>query len=159
MIPTIRFMQSSDINAVFKLIQELAEYEREPQEVFTTPDSMFRDGFSNENPFYKGIVAENEKGEIVGTAIFFHSYSTWKGRALYLDDLIVTESLRGQGIGKLLFDGVVQYAKSISAQRLVWQVLDWNEPAIKFYKKIQAQFLPEWLTCRLTAEGLEGYRF
>lgn len=153
---TIRTMTAGDIPAVFSLIQELAEYEREPQEVKTTEATMLRDGFE-EPSFYRGLVAENAEGRIVGTAIFYHAYSTWKGRALYLDDLVVRESERGKGIGKLLFDGVVDYARRIGAKRLSWQVLDWNEPAIRFYQKINAQFLGDWLNCRLTEEGLEGY--
>lgn len=154
----IRPMTANDIPAVFSLIQELAEYEKEPHEVKTSHESMLQDGFGAETPFYKGLVAqEDSSGEIVGTAIFFHSYSTWKGRALYLDDIVVRQKHRGMGIGKQLFDALVLYARNIKAQRIVWQVLDWNEPAIGFYKKLKAEFLPQWLTCRLTAEGIDAY--
>lgn len=151
----IRKGQKQDIPAALSLIKELAEYEKAPQEVETTIASMEEDGFG-EKPFFEFLVAEKE-GEIVGIAVYYFSYSTWKGRAMYLDDLVVRESMRQQGIGKLLFDGLVAKAKEIGVKRLGWQVLDWNEPAIKFYEKINAELSSEWISCRLTKEGLDNY--
>ena len=151
----IRPGEKRDIPAAHSLIQELAEYEKAPNEVTTTVASMEEDGFG-ERPFYEFFVAESE-GEIVGIAVYFYSYSTWKGRAMYLEDLVVRESKRRLGIGKLLFDALVKKAKEIGAKRLSWQVLDWNTPAIEFYKKINAEMDPTWVNCRFSETGLVNY--
>ena len=153
---TIRPGEKRDIPAALSLIQELADYEKAPQEVETTVASMEEDAFG-ERPFFEFLVAELD-GEVVGIAVYFFSYSTWKGRAMYLDDLVVRASKRRLGIGKLLFDGLVARSKAIGAKRLSWQVLDWNEPAIKFYEKINAQLDPEWINCRFSKEGLKNYK-
>lgn len=144
-----------DLPQVYALIQELAEYERAPQEVTNTLEEMERDGFG-ENPIYKFFVAENEEG-VVGIALYYTAYSTWKGRMLFLEDLVVTERLRRAGIGRRLFDAVAQEAKDTGAKRFKWQVLEWNEPAIAFYKKIGADLDGEWINCNMTEEQIHKY--
>lgn len=144
-----------DLPQVYALIQELAAYERAPQEVTNTLEDMELDGFG-ENPVYKFFVAKAEEG-IVGIALYFTAYSTWKGRTLYLEDLVVTERLRRAGIGRMLFDAVAREAKETGARRFAWQVLDWNEPAIAFYKKIGASLETEWYNCRMTEEQIQQY--
>jgi GNAT superfamily N-acetyltransferase len=139
----IRRGVETDLPQVLALIRELAEYERAPQEVTNTLADMQRDGFGPDASF-KFFVAEDAGGTILGIALYYTAYSTWKGRMLYLEDLVVTEAARGTGIGKLLFDAVVHEARSTGANRLKWQVLEWNEPAIGFYKKVGANLDPEW---------------
>lgn len=141
-----------DLPAVLKLIKELAEYEKEPHEVIVTLQELEYDGFG-ENPLFKFFVAEMDK-KIVGMALYFVKYSTWKGKCVYLDDIIITQPYRRKGIGKLLFETVVKETIDLRARRLEWQVLDWNQPAIEFYKKYDAKFMKEWLSCRLTDENL-----
>ena len=141
-----------DYPQVLALIQELANYEKCPNEVKATVESMI-----NDSEHFNCIVTELEN-QIVGTAIFFPYYSTWKGRCIYLEDIVVTEKLRNKGVGKLLFDEVIKSAKEFGAKRLMWQVLDWNEPAINFYKKINTNFDGEWLNCKLTEEQIENYQ-
>lgn len=140
---------------VHALILELAVYERAPQEVTNTLEEMELDGFG-ENPIYKFFVAESEDG-IVGIALYFTAYSTWKGRTMYLEDLVVTERLRRAGIGRMLFNAVAREAKETGAKRFAWQVLEWNEPAIAFYKKIGATLETDWYNCRMTEEQIQQY--
>ncbi|RSK49459.1 GNAT family N-acetyltransferase [Hymenobacter rigui] len=153
---TIRRGREADLPQVLALIQELAEYEKAPQEVTNTLADMQRDGFGP-NPIFGFFVAEQPNGTIVGISLFYTAYSTWKGRMLYLEDLVVTESLRGTGLGKKLFDAVVAEARRTGAQRLKWQVLEWNEPAIGFYKRVGANLDPEWHNGNLSAEQLTAY--
>jgi GNAT superfamily N-acetyltransferase len=152
----IRRGTRADLPQVLALIQELAEYERAPQEVTNTLADMERDGFGPD-PIFKFFVAENAPQQIVGLALYYTAYSTWKGRMLFLEDLVVTEAARGTGLGKLLFDTVVAEARATGANRLKWQVLEWNEPAIGFYKKIGANLDPEWYNGNLNAEQLQAY--
>lgn len=144
-----------DLPQVHGLIRELAEFERAPLEVTTTVEEMERDGFG-ENPIYKFFVAEGAEG-IVGIALYYTAYSTWKGRTLYLEDLVVTERLRRQGVGRKLFNAVAQEAKDTGAKRFRWQVLEWNEPAIAFYKTIGADLDGEWINCTMTEEQIQKY--
>ncbi len=144
-----------DLPQVHGLIQELAEYEKAPQEVTNTLEDMRRDGFGEE-PIFKFFVAETEEG-IVGIALYYTAYSTWKGKMIFLEDLVVTERLRRSGIGKMLFDAVAREAKEVGAKRFKWQVLDWNEPAIAFYKKIGANLDGEWINCNMTEEQIRNY--
>lgn len=148
----VRFAKEEDIPFVHALIKELAEYEKAPQEVTNTVDDMLRDGFGP-NPVFRCLVAETD-GKVTGMAIYFVKYSTWKGKGIYLDDIVVTESMRRMGIGKLLFDAIVKDAKLIGAKQLHWQVLDWNTPAIEFYKKYNADLDGEWINCKLTEQQL-----
>lgn len=133
--------------AVHALIYELAVYEKAPREVTNTVEDMLRDGFGD-NPVFSCLVAE-EDGRIIGMAIYYIKYSTWKGKGIYLDDIVVTESMRGKGVGKLLFGEVLRAAKACGAKQLHWQVLYWNDPAIGFYKKYKASFDEEWINCKL----------
>jgi len=154
---SIRRGREADLPQVLALIQELAEYENAPQEVTNALEDMQRDGFGPD-PIFKFFVAEQEAdGTIIGIALYYTAYSTWKGRMLYLEDLVVTEAARGTGLGKKLFDAVVAEARHIGVNRLKWQVLEWNEHAIGFYKKIGANLDPEWHNCNLTAEQLQAY--
>jgi GNAT superfamily N-acetyltransferase len=148
MTPTIRTGLKQDLPRVLELVKELALYERAPDEVTNTVERMEKDGFGP-NPIYGLFVAENEKG-IVGISIYYWRYSTWKGKRLYLEDIIVTEKERGSGIGKLLFDRTMQHAIDENCTGMLWQVLDWNEPAINFYKKYyKAKLDGEWINCSL----------
>lgn len=153
----IRKGTPKDIPAVLALVQELALYEKAPEEVIVTESILKEDGFGTD-PQFSFFVAEGKDG-IVGLALYFPRYSTWKGRCYHLEDIIVREQFRGQGIGKLLFDAVVKVCVDEKAKRLYWQVLDWNEPGINFYKKINARFDSEWLSCKLTDDDMKNYKF
>ena len=143
----IRQGTRADVPSVFALNQELASFEKAPLEVDNTVERMLEDGFG-EKPIFDFFVAEFD-GTVVGLALFYFRYSTWKGRRLYLEDLIVTQTHRGQGIGGLLFEAIVEKAKTTRSSGVVWQVLDWNEPAIDFYRKYGATFDGGWLNCAL----------
>lgn len=151
----IRKGNKEDLPGVYALILELANFEQAPEEVENTLEDMIIDGFGK-NPIYEFYVAE-DNGTIVGLALYYFNYSTWKGRAMHLEDLIVTKAYRKKGLGKILFDKVVEKAQELQVGRLTWQVLDWNEPAIKFYEKLGAQFNKEWITCKLSREQLKNY--
>jgi len=138
----IRRAERSDCPRLLELIRELAHYERAPQEVTVSLEHFTESGFG-ENPIWWAFVAE-ENGFIHGFALYYIRYSTWKGQAMYLEDIIVSEASRGKGIGKLLFDQLIEEARERKFKRIIWQVLEWNEPAINFYKKYQANFDPEW---------------
>ena len=143
-----------DMPAVLDLIRELAEYERAPQEVTVTEDELAHDGFTAN--LFSCIVAE-KGNEIIGMAFFYPRYSTWKGRTIHLEDFVVRESYRQHGIGQLLFNAVVEQAKQFGAKRLEWLVLEWNEPALNFYKKIGAEIDPEWQIGKLTEKQLVNW--
>ena len=155
--PTLRRGQESDLPRVLALIQELAEFEREPDAVTNTLDMMRHDGFGPA-PIFGFFVLESGD-DLIGLALFYTAYSTWKGRMLYLEDLVVTEAARRGGYGRQLFDAVVAEAQRTGAQRMKWQVLDWNEPAIAFYKKLGASIEGEWLNGNLSADELRAYQF
>ena len=150
----VRQGEERDLPATLRLIKELADYERCPGEVAVTLEEMIQNGFGPEQ-IYGFFVAE-KKGLVVGIALYYYKYSTWKGRCLFLEDLIVTETERRQGYGTLLFDAVVELAKREKVRRLEWQVLNWNEPALDFYRKYDCAIDNEWLNCRLTGEQLQG---
>lgn len=141
-----------DVPAVHRLIVELAIYERAEQEVTNAVEQLAEDGFG-EDAVYRLFVAEYQ-GEVVGMALWYEKYSTWKGRCGFLEDLVVRQDLRGQGMGKALFLAVAQACAEADYGRMEWQVLDWNEPAIGFYKSLGAELDPEWLNGKLTREGL-----
>jgi GNAT superfamily N-acetyltransferase len=144
----IRRAVKADCPRLLELIKELADYEKAPQEVTVTLAHFEESGFGNQS-VWRAFVAE-AGGKIEGFALYYMRYSTWKGQAIYLEDLIVTEAMRGKGLGKLLFDRLIEEAKEKNIARMVWQVLDWNEPAINFYKKYNANFDPEWVNCSIT---------
>ena len=148
----VRKGKVDDLPDVLSLIKELAFFEKEPNEVEVTVEELERDGFG-ENQLFQFFVAEADN-VIVGMALYFVKYSTWKGKCIYLDDIIVREKFRRSKIGTKLFEAVIAETNKLKAKRLEWQVLDWNEPAIQFYKKYQAKFMKEWLTCRFTTEQL-----
>ncbi|MFM1874441.1 MAG: hypothetical protein RL266_178 [Bacteroidota bacterium] len=152
----VRIGLREDVPAVLGLIQELAIYEKAPDEVTVSLDELMRDGFGP-NPIYGLFVAEADH-TIVGIALYYEKYSTWKGRCLYLEDIIVTEKMRGKGIGAQLFESVVAVAKERNSARMEWQVLEWNEPAIGFYRKYNATLDGEWLNGKLTREQIRSYK-
>ncbi len=145
-----------DIPAIHHLIKELAVYERAESEVHTTVAQMEQDGFGKK-PLFEFFVAETGEGEVVGIALFYFGYSTWKGKKLYLDDLIVTQAYRRHGIGQMLLDRLVAYAVEQDACQIRWHVLEWNEPAIKFYEKLGVEFDNEWVTCKMSKEKILDY--
>jgi GNAT superfamily N-acetyltransferase len=152
---TIREGRREDLSQVLDLIKELAEYERALNEVTNTVDRMLLDGFGN-NPAFEFYVAE-EANRIVGLSLFYYRYSTWKGKRLYLEDIIVTQSERGRGIGKMLFDATMKKCLLENCTGMMWQVLDWNESAIEFYKKFGTRFDSEWVNCHLEATQIQSY--
>ena len=153
----IRKGEQEDCFRTLQLIQELAEYEKAPLEVSVTLKDLIEDGFGK-NSIYEMFVAEKD-GEVIGVAIFYEKYSTWKGRCTYLEDLIVTKSKRGIGAGKGLFEAVVKYAKQKNSGRMEWQVLDWNTPSIDFYKLYNAELDETWINGRFTREQLQSMNF
>jgi GNAT superfamily N-acetyltransferase len=155
--PTLRRGREEDLPRVLALIQELAAFEREPEAVTNTLEMMRHDGFGPA-PIFGFFVLESGH-DLIGLALFYTAYSTWKGRMLYLEDLVVTEAARRGGYGRQLFDAVVAEAQRTGAQRMKWQVLDWNEPAIAFYKKLGATIEGEWLNGNLSADDLQAYQF
>jgi GNAT superfamily N-acetyltransferase len=149
----IRQGVKGDLPRVLELIKELAEYEKAPHEVTNTLAMMEEDGFGPK-PIFGFFVTENERG-IVGLSLYYYRYSTWKGKRLYLEDIIVTEKERGSGLGKLLFDRTMQKCLDDGCTGMMWQVLDWNEPAINFYKKYKAKMDYEWVNCHLEADQIK----
>ena len=143
----IREGMANDMQAVLDLIKELDEYEKAAHEVEMTLERLTNDGFGSNNVFNTIVAEQNDV--IVGFALYYTGYSTWKGRTLYLEDFLVQEKMRGKGVGKLLFEETIKIAKRTGAQRMDWQVLDWNEPAIEFYKKVNATLDSEWINGRL----------
>lgn len=152
----IRKGTKEDLPQLLELIHELAIYEKAPHEVEITLQQLEQDGFG-EKPVYEFFVAEDDK-QIVGIALYYFRYSTWKGKAVYLEDLVVRESERGKGYGQLLLDAIIKEAKRTNAKQVRWQVLDWNEPAINFYKKLGADLDGEWINCTLNAQQIQDYQ-
>lgn len=150
---TIRYAVQEDCERVLELIHELALYEKAPQEVTVNLNEFVDAGFGT-NPVWKAFVAERD-GKILGFALYYIRYSTWKGCRLYLEDFIVTEEERGKGIGKILFERVMQEAKEKGFNGMSWQVLDWNAPAINFYNKYQANLEAGWLNASFSTEQLQ----
>jgi GNAT superfamily N-acetyltransferase len=144
---TTRRAVKEDCPRLLELITELAIYEKAPNDVTVTLEHFTESGFGNK-PVWWAFVAE-EDGFIHGFALYYIRYSTWKGQAMYLEDIIVTEAMRGKKIGKLLFDRLIEEAKERKFNRIIWQVLKWNEPAINFYKKYNAELDGEWFNCSI----------
>lgn len=143
----IRWAVKDDMPRVLELIKELAIYENAEEQVENTVERLQKDGFGDK-PTFECIVSELGD-EVVGFAIFYTSYSTWKGNCIYLEDLLVTENHRRSGMGRLLFDFVLNLARERGAKRMEWQVLDWNNPAIGFYKKYNADLDASWINGKL----------
>ncbi|HEU4901633.1 MAG TPA: GNAT family N-acetyltransferase [Flavisolibacter sp.] len=142
---TIRRAVREDCKRILELVKELAVYERAPDEVTVTLEHFEESGFGEE-PVWWAFVADVD-GQVEGFALYYIRFSTWKGQRMYLEDFLVTEKLRGHGIGKRLFDQLIVEAKEKKFNGIVWQVLEWNEPAINFYKKYNAAFDAEWVNC------------
>lgn len=149
----IRRAVKQDCPRLMELIQELAEYERASEEVTVTMAHFEESGFGT-NPVWQAFVATTSEDDgnaeiIVGFALYYIRYSTWKGQRMYLEDILVTNEMRGKGIGKLLFDALIAETKVRGFSGMLWQVLDWNQPAIDFYKKLNAEFDNEWINCSI----------
>lgn len=144
---SIRRAEKQDCIRLLELIQELADYEKAPAEVTVTLGHFEESGFG-EKPVWWAFVAEVD-GRVEGFALYYIRYSTWKGQRMYLEDILVTEKMRGRKLGKLLFERLIEEAKEKGLSGIVWQVLNWNDPAINFYKKYDTSFDNEWINCSL----------
>jgi GNAT superfamily N-acetyltransferase len=149
----IRKGTSEDMEAVLGLIQELALFENEPDAVVVTLDDLIRDGFG-ESPLFKVFVAE-VASEIVGIALYYYRYSTWKGKTIHLEDLVVKEKMRGTGVGYALYSEIIKEGKKEGVRRIEWNVLDWNTPAVAFYKKSGAKVLDDWKVVQMDEAAID----
>lgn len=148
---SVRKAKKEDCASLLELIKELAVYEKAPDQVTVSLTHFEESGFG-ENPVWWAFVAEEDlqnSKNILGFALYYIRYSTWKGQRLYLEDLVVTEAARGKGAGKILFNALIKEAREKKFSGIVWQVLNWNEPAINFYKKYNTYFDPEWINCSI----------
>ncbi len=152
---TIRDATKNDMSSVLGLIKELAVFEKEPNAVEVTSESLIEDGFGNK-PAFKCFVAEvNEK--VVGAAVVYNRFSTWKGKILHLEDLIVSQDMRGHGIGTTLLDEVVKHGNNLGVKRINWEVISWNDGAIKLYERKGAKVLHDWNVVHLDENGIKNY--
>ena len=151
----IRKGTKEDMPAVLELIKELAAFEKEPDAVVVTAEELVKDGFGSNQLFYT-FVAE-EGNEIIGMALFYYRYSTWKGKTIHLEDLIVKENHRGTGAGSAMYKEVITFAKQQGVRRIEWVVLNWNEHAITFYERSGAKILQDWLTVQMDEEGITKF--
>jgi GNAT superfamily N-acetyltransferase len=151
----IRKAQKTDMPQVLELIQELAVFEKEPNAVEISVKDLINDGFSN-NPLFYCFVAE-EENNILGIALYYYRYSTWKGKTIHLEDLIVKEDKRGLGIGFALYSEIIRQGKRDNVRRIEWAVLDWNTPAIEFYKKTGANVLDDWRVAQMDKTGIDAF--
>ena len=152
---TIRKAKKEDMSRVHELIMELAVYEKLPQEVVVNPSDLVNDGFG-EKPLFHCFVAE-VNSTVEGMAIIYNRYSTWKGKTVHLEDLIVTKNMRNKGIGALLLDKVILFGKEMSVKRISWEVIDWNKKAIKFYERKGAKLISDWSIIHLNKEAIKNY--
>lgn len=144
-----------DMQAVLELIKELADFEKEPEAVLITADDLIRDGFGT-NPLFHVFVAEVES-EIVGIALYYYRYSTWKGKTIHLEDLVVKNSMRGTGLGYALYSEIIKQGKKDNVRRIEWNVLDWNTPAIEFYEKSGAKVLDDWKVAQMDEAAINYF--
>ncbi|TDD99294.1 GNAT family N-acetyltransferase [Flavobacterium cellulosilyticum] len=144
-----------DMEAVLELIQELAVFENEPNAVLITVDDLIRDGFG-QIPLFKVFVAEVDT-EIVGIALFYNRYSTWKGKTIHLEDLVVKQKMRGSGVGYALYSEIIKEGKKEGVRRIEWNVLDWNTPAIDFYEKSGAKVLVDWKVAQMDEAAIDYF--
>jgi GNAT superfamily N-acetyltransferase len=151
----VRKGEQEDVQSVLDLIIELAVFEKEPEAVQITVDDLLRDGFS-EKPKFKFFVAE-ENSVVIGIALFYERYSTWKGQTIHLEDLMVTQSKRKIGAGKALYTAVLNYAHENDFNRVAWEVIDWNTDAINFYKSTGATYLNDWSVVQMDKKSLEKF--
>lgn len=152
---TIREAQANDMPQVLQLIQELASFEKEDNAVEVQVEDLIKDGFGAEKLF-QCFVAESDDA-IAGMALVYPRYSTWKGPVIHLEDLIVTEKMRGSGLGSALLTEVVKYGNRLGVKRISWEVLDWNEPAITFYEKKGARVMRDWDVVQLDEQGMKAF--
>ena len=152
---TIRKAKKEDMSRVHELIMELAVYEKLPQEVEVNPSDLVNDGFG-EKPLFHCFVAE-VNSTVEGMAIIYNRYSTWKGKTVHLEDLIVTKNMRNKGIGALLLDKVILFGKEMNVKRISWEVIDWNKKAIKFYERKGAKLISDWNIIHLNNEAIKNY--
>jgi len=138
----IRKGEKEDMQGVLALIKELAEFEKEPDAVLINEEDLIRDGFGD-NPLFHVFVAEKDNA-IVGIALYYYRYSTWKGKTIHLEDLVVKESMRGTGLGYALYSEIIKQGQKDKVRRIEWNVLDWNTPAVDFYEKSGAKILEDW---------------
>ena len=151
----IRKGKPEDMEAVLGLIQELADFEKESDAVVITVEDLVRDGFGSK-PLFDVFVAEVEK-EIVGIALYYYRYSTWKGKTIHLEDLIVKEKMRGTGLGYALYSEIIKQGKNDKVRRIEWNVLDWNTPAVEFYEKSGAKILNEWRVVQMDETAINYF--
>jgi GNAT superfamily N-acetyltransferase len=151
----IRKGNPEDMKAVLSLIQELAIFEKEPDAVSITESDLIRDGFS-ENPLFHVFVAEVDT-EIVGIALYYYRFSTWKGKTIHLEDLIVKDKMRGSGLGFALYSEIMKQAKKDNVRRVEWNVLNWNTPAVKFYENSGAKVIEEWRVVQMDEAGIDTF--
>ena len=151
----IRKATKNDMPSVLELIQELATFEKEPDAVVVTVDDLIRDGFS-ENPLFQCFVAEVDN-QIIGMALYYYRFSTWKGKTIHLEDLIVKENKRGTGAGFALYKEIIKQGKAENVRRIEWNVLDWNTPAIDFYEKSGAKVLGDWRVVHMDENGIKNF--
>ena len=151
----IRKGTPSDMPSVLELIKELAVFEKEPEAVVISVDDLLRDGFA-ENPLFHTFVAEVDQ-QIIGIALYYYRYSTWKGKTIHLEDLIVKENKRGTGAGFALYSEIIAQGKRDNVRRIEWNVLDWNTPAIEFYKKSGAKILADWDVVQMDENGINEF--
>ncbi|PXY40150.1 GNAT family N-acetyltransferase [Flavobacterium cheongpyeongense] len=151
----IRKGKPEDMKSVLALIQELAIFEKEPDAVLITEKDLIRDGFG-EQPLFHVFVAEVEK-EIVGIALYYYRYSTWKGKTIHLEDLIVKEKMRGSGLGSALYSEIMKQGKKDNVRRIEWNVLNWNTPAVNFYENSGARVIEEWRVVQMDEAGINSY--
>ena len=160
----IRKGNPDDMQAVLDLIQELADFENEPDAVLVTVDDLLRDGFGT-NPLFEVFVGEVETDlngnqqtkEIVGMALYYYRFSTWKGKTIHLEDLVVKEKMRGTGLGYALYSEILKQGKKDNVRRVEWNVLDWNTPAIEFYEKSGAKILKDWQVVQMDEAGINYF--
>jgi GNAT superfamily N-acetyltransferase len=151
----IRKGTPDDMKSVLELIKELAVFEKEPEAVVISVDDLVRDGFA-ENPLFHTFVAE-VNNEIIGIALYYYRYSTWKGKTIHLEDLIVREKNRGTGAGYALYSEIIRQGKRDNVRRIEWNVLDWNTSAIDFYKNSGAKILEDWLVAQMDEKGIDAF--
>ncbi len=151
----IRKGEKKDMEAILELIQELATFEKEPDAVVVTVANLERDGFGL-TPLFHTFIAE-VNGEIVGMALYYYRYSTWKGKTIHLEDLIVKEKMRGSGLGFALYSKIIEQGKLDEVRRIEWNVLDWNKPAIDFYIKSGARILDDWRVAQMDECGINEF--
>lgn len=160
----IRKGEKKDMKSVLELIQELATFEKEPDAVVITLADLERDGFGEKPLFYTFVAEVNadlndseQEQQIVGVALYYYRYSTWKGKTIHLEDLVVKEKMRGSGLGFALYSEIIAQGKKDSVRRIEWNVLDWNTPAIDFYKKSGAKILDDWLVAQMDENGIDNF--